>query len=143
MHIAAHYENLSVAQLLLNRGASVNFTPQVSAEWEGCWDWDCSSTRGGCCASFLRRCSSSCQGTLVRWDHAEGSTLMHVWEVAINNQCGPFLLCLLCRMQPCVPGSSWDLVSRLRESWCCRCRAEVIAHAVAVPLPAPRVQPNL
>uniref|UniRef100_A0A8C0UHD9 Ankyrin 1 n=1 Tax=Cyanistes caeruleus TaxID=156563 RepID=A0A8C0UHD9_CYACU len=34
LHIAAHYENLSVAQLLLNRGASVNFTPQVSAEWE-------------------------------------------------------------------------------------------------------------
>uniref|UniRef100_A0A8C5IF51 Uncharacterized protein n=1 Tax=Junco hyemalis TaxID=40217 RepID=A0A8C5IF51_JUNHY len=31
LHIAAHYENLSVAQLLLNRGASVNFTPQVSA----------------------------------------------------------------------------------------------------------------
>uniref|UniRef100_A0A8C9NT13 Ankyrin 1 n=1 Tax=Serinus canaria TaxID=9135 RepID=A0A8C9NT13_SERCA len=28
LHIAAHYENLSVAQLLLNRGASVNFTPQ-------------------------------------------------------------------------------------------------------------------
>uniref|UniRef100_A0A8C9NX06 Ankyrin 1 n=1 Tax=Serinus canaria TaxID=9135 RepID=A0A8C9NX06_SERCA len=34
LHIAAHYENLSVAQLLLNRGASVNFTPQVSAEGE-------------------------------------------------------------------------------------------------------------
>lgn len=29
LHIAAHYENLNVAQLLLNRGASVNFTPQV------------------------------------------------------------------------------------------------------------------
>uniref|UniRef100_A0A8C3FBV8 Ankyrin 1 n=1 Tax=Chrysemys picta bellii TaxID=8478 RepID=A0A8C3FBV8_CHRPI len=28
LHIAAHYENLNVAQLLLNRGASVNFTPQ-------------------------------------------------------------------------------------------------------------------
>uniref|UniRef100_G1RQD4 Ankyrin-1 n=1 Tax=Nomascus leucogenys TaxID=61853 RepID=G1RQD4_NOMLE len=31
LHIAAHYENLNVAQLLLNRGASVNFTPQVGA----------------------------------------------------------------------------------------------------------------
>lgn len=31
LHIAAHYENLNVAQLLLNRGASVNFTPQVTA----------------------------------------------------------------------------------------------------------------
>lgn len=31
LHIAAHYENLSVAQLLLNRGANVNFTPKVSA----------------------------------------------------------------------------------------------------------------
>lgn len=30
LHIAAHYENLNVAQLLLNRGASVNFTPQVT-----------------------------------------------------------------------------------------------------------------
>lgn len=30
LHIAAHYENLSVAQLLLNRGANVNFTPKVS-----------------------------------------------------------------------------------------------------------------
>uniref|UniRef100_A0A8C2Q4S0 Ankyrin 1, erythrocytic b n=1 Tax=Cyprinus carpio TaxID=7962 RepID=A0A8C2Q4S0_CYPCA len=28
LHIAAHYENLSVAQLLLNRGANVNFTPK-------------------------------------------------------------------------------------------------------------------
>uniref|UniRef100_A0A8C9AD69 Ankyrin-1 n=1 Tax=Prolemur simus TaxID=1328070 RepID=A0A8C9AD69_PROSS len=31
LHIAAHYENLNVAQLLLNRGASVNFTPQVTS----------------------------------------------------------------------------------------------------------------
>lgn len=31
LHIAAHYENLNVAQLLLNRGANVNFTPQVRA----------------------------------------------------------------------------------------------------------------
>lgn len=30
LHIAAHYENMSVAQLLLNRGANVNFTPKVS-----------------------------------------------------------------------------------------------------------------
>lgn len=30
LHIAAHYENLNVAQLLLNRGANVNFTPKVS-----------------------------------------------------------------------------------------------------------------
>uniref|UniRef100_G1TG85 Ankyrin 1 n=1 Tax=Oryctolagus cuniculus TaxID=9986 RepID=G1TG85_RABIT len=30
LHIAAHYENLNVAQLLLSRGASVNFTPQVT-----------------------------------------------------------------------------------------------------------------
>lgn len=29
LHIAAHYENLNVAQLLLNRGANVNFTPKV------------------------------------------------------------------------------------------------------------------
>lgn len=29
LHIAAHYENLNVAQLLLNRGADVNFTPKV------------------------------------------------------------------------------------------------------------------
>uniref|UniRef100_A0A8C5EE13 Ankyrin-1-like n=1 Tax=Gouania willdenowi TaxID=441366 RepID=A0A8C5EE13_GOUWI len=29
LHIAAHYENMSVAQLLLNRGANVNFTPKV------------------------------------------------------------------------------------------------------------------
>uniref|UniRef100_A0A671KXX4 Ankyrin-1-like n=1 Tax=Sinocyclocheilus anshuiensis TaxID=1608454 RepID=A0A671KXX4_9TELE len=28
LHIAAHYENLNVAQLLLNRGADVNFTPK-------------------------------------------------------------------------------------------------------------------
>uniref|UniRef100_A0A8B9HQ86 Ankyrin 1, erythrocytic a n=1 Tax=Astyanax mexicanus TaxID=7994 RepID=A0A8B9HQ86_ASTMX len=28
LHIAAHYENLNVAQLLLNRGANVNFTPK-------------------------------------------------------------------------------------------------------------------
>uniref|UniRef100_A0A3B3XLE8 Ankyrin 1, erythrocytic b n=1 Tax=Poecilia mexicana TaxID=48701 RepID=A0A3B3XLE8_9TELE len=28
LHIAAHYENMSVAQLLLNRGANVNFTPK-------------------------------------------------------------------------------------------------------------------
>uniref|UniRef100_A0A8C7FZB8 Ankyrin 1 n=1 Tax=Oncorhynchus kisutch TaxID=8019 RepID=A0A8C7FZB8_ONCKI len=28
LHIAAHYENLSVAQLLINRGANVNFTPK-------------------------------------------------------------------------------------------------------------------
>uniref|UniRef100_A0A8C0H8T1 Ankyrin 1 n=1 Tax=Chelonoidis abingdonii TaxID=106734 RepID=A0A8C0H8T1_CHEAB len=28
LHIAAHYENLNVAQFLLNRGASINFTPQ-------------------------------------------------------------------------------------------------------------------
>lgn len=31
LHIAAHYENMSVAQLLLNRGANVNFTPKVSS----------------------------------------------------------------------------------------------------------------
>ncbi|CDQ62474.1 unnamed protein product [Oncorhynchus mykiss] len=30
LHIAAHYENLSVAQLLINRGANVNYTPKVS-----------------------------------------------------------------------------------------------------------------
>lgn len=30
LHIAAHYENLNVAQLLLNRGANVNFTPKVA-----------------------------------------------------------------------------------------------------------------
>uniref|UniRef100_A0A671R2J8 Ankyrin-1-like n=1 Tax=Sinocyclocheilus anshuiensis TaxID=1608454 RepID=A0A671R2J8_9TELE len=29
LHIAAHYENLNVAQLLLNRGADVNFMPKV------------------------------------------------------------------------------------------------------------------
>lgn len=29
LHIAAHYENLNVSQLLLNRGADVNFTPKV------------------------------------------------------------------------------------------------------------------
>uniref|UniRef100_A0A673JGN6 Ankyrin-1-like n=1 Tax=Sinocyclocheilus rhinocerous TaxID=307959 RepID=A0A673JGN6_9TELE len=28
LHIAAHYENLNVSQLLLNRGADVNFTPK-------------------------------------------------------------------------------------------------------------------
>ena len=32
LHIAAHYENLNVAQLLLNRGANVNFTPKVPAD---------------------------------------------------------------------------------------------------------------
>lgn len=42
------------------------------------------------------RCSGSCQGTLVRWDHAEGSALMHVWRVAVNNR-GPFLLSPLCQ----------------------------------------------
>lgn len=36
LHIAAHYENLNVAQLLLNRGASVNFTPQVSLPSRPC-----------------------------------------------------------------------------------------------------------
>lgn len=42
LHIAAHYENLNVAQLLLNRGASVNFTPQVRPFGEAahaCGDW--------------------------------------------------------------------------------------------------------
>lgn len=32
LHIAAHYENLNVAQLLLNRGANVNFTPKVECK---------------------------------------------------------------------------------------------------------------
>lgn len=32
LHIAAHYENMSVAQLLLNRGANVNFTPKVGPQ---------------------------------------------------------------------------------------------------------------
>lgn len=41
LHIAAHYENLNVAQLLLNRGASVNFTPQVRLS--GC---PCTLARG-------------------------------------------------------------------------------------------------
>lgn len=44
LHIAAHYENLNVAQLLLNRGASVNFTPQVTLghvrpHCPGAWGW--------------------------------------------------------------------------------------------------------
>ena len=49
LHIAAHYENLNVAQLLLNRGANVNFTPkvppdppvwdQVSALWDQVLVW--------------------------------------------------------------------------------------------------------
>lgn len=30
LHIAAHYENVNIAQLLINRGANVNFTPKVS-----------------------------------------------------------------------------------------------------------------
>ena len=34
LHIAAHYENLNVAQLLLNRGANVNFTPKVENNWQ-------------------------------------------------------------------------------------------------------------
>lgn len=34
LHIAAHYENLNVAQLLLNRGANVNFTPKVGNNYE-------------------------------------------------------------------------------------------------------------
>uniref|UniRef100_A0A671R2H8 Ankyrin-1-like n=1 Tax=Sinocyclocheilus anshuiensis TaxID=1608454 RepID=A0A671R2H8_9TELE len=33
LHIAAHYENLNVAQLLLNRGADVNFMPKVYFCW--------------------------------------------------------------------------------------------------------------
>lgn len=33
LHIAAHYENLNVAQLLLNRGANVNFTPKVGRRY--------------------------------------------------------------------------------------------------------------
>lgn len=37
LHIAAHYENMSVAQLLLNRGANVNFTPKVSHFLSGCF----------------------------------------------------------------------------------------------------------
>ena len=44
LHIAAHYENLNVAQLLLNRGANVNFTPKVPPD-PPVWDkvsalWD-------------------------------------------------------------------------------------------------------
>lgn len=48
LHIAAHYENLNVAQLLLNRGASVNFTPQVrlsGATGGGGW---------GCVPTYMR-----------------------------------------------------------------------------------------
>lgn len=100
MHIAAHYENLSVAQLLLNRGASVNFTPQVSAEWEATGACAAPAPEEDAVPPIHVGYSSSCQGMLVRWDYAESST--DAWGVAMNNQHGaPF-----CQKQPCISESS-------------------------------------
>lgn len=63
MHIAAHYENLSVAQLLLNRGASVNFTPQVSAMWGSCWGIHSFQPWVGMCSPLT--CSSLCRNLAI------------------------------------------------------------------------------
>lgn len=77
----------------------------------------------------------SCQDKLVRRDHAESST--EAWRVAIKNKHGPLLLWL-----PPVRSSHSSLkalgnLPRLRESWCCCCRAELTEPAVRMPLPDP------
>lgn len=64
LHIAAHYENMSVAQLLLNRGANVNFTPKVSSPPQWCWT---SSVQGRISVELQDFISCSRNGSWLIW----------------------------------------------------------------------------
>lgn len=65
LHIAAHYENLNVAQLLLNRGASVNFTPQVRLPAGPAQALGLSRIRHSCLSLWHSECPLYCRVPVV------------------------------------------------------------------------------
>lgn len=73
LHIAAHYENLNVAQLLLNRGANVNFTPKVGNTRRCCnlhhhrWLLKCVSASVFLCRTVSLLCTLHPGGGMWSW----------------------------------------------------------------------------